>query len=154
VELSEAEQATRREWFREHWQNHVPFNRFCKIVVARWDAEGAELLLPYAEELSAQSGIFHGGIVAALLDTTATGAVMSGHDFSLGSRLTTISMAVQYLSVAPGEDLRAVGRCIRRGRRVNFAEAQAHGVASGKLLATAQVAANIGGERPDAPWST
>src|SRR5207245_4365536 len=47
-------------------------------------------------------GIFHGGVVSALLDTTATGAVMAGHDFAKGSRLTTISLSVQYLSVAPG----------------------------------------------------
>ena len=46
-------------------------------------------------------GIFHGGVVAALLDTTGSGAVMAGHDFAKGSRLTTISLSVQYLSVAP-----------------------------------------------------
>jgi hypothetical protein len=37
---------------------------------------------------------------------------------------------------------------------VNFAEAQAFGAESGKLLATAQLAANVSGERPGAPWST
>ena len=151
--LSDAQQQERRDWFRAHWQDGVAFNRHCAIRVLKWDAESVELYLPYADPLSAHDGILHGGVVAALLDTTATGAVMAGHDFDRGSRLTTISMSVQYLSVAPGEDIRAVGRCTRRGRSVNFADAQAFGAESGKLVATAQLAASVSGERPGAPWS-
>ena len=106
--LTAGEQERRREWFREHWAKGVPFNRHCALEVRQWDAEAVELFLPYADELSAHTGIFHGGVVAALLDTTASGAVVAGHDFTKGSRLTTISMSVQYLSVAPGEDLLAI----------------------------------------------
>ena len=142
----------RREWFREHWAHGIPFNKHCGIEVRRWDDEAVELFLPYADVLSAHDGIFHGGVVAALLDTTASGAVMAGHDFAKGSRLTTISLSVQYLSVAPGEDLVAAGRCTRRGRSVHFAQAQACGAASGKVVATAQVAVSIAGERPGVPW--
>ncbi len=112
----EQEQEQRHEWFREHWAHGIPFNQHCGIEVRRWDDEAVELFLPYAEVLSAHAGIFHGGVVSALLDTTATGAVMAGHDFAKGSRLTTISLSVQYLSVAPGEDLLATGWCTRRGR--------------------------------------
>ena len=68
---------------------------------------------------------------------------MAGDDFAKGSRLTTISLSVQDLSVAPGEDLVAAGRCTRRGRSVHFAQAQACGAASGKVVATAQVAVSI-----------
>ena len=142
----------RREWFREHWAHGIPFNKHCGIEVRRWDDEAVELFLAYAEELSAHAGIFHGGVVAALLDTTASGAVMAGHDFAKGSRLTTISLSVQYLSVAPGEDLLAVGRCTRRGSSVHFAQAQVSGVASSKVVATGQVAVSISGERPGVPW--
>jgi acyl-coenzyme A thioesterase PaaI-like protein len=129
----------RREWFREHWARGIPFNKYCcGIEVRRWDDEAVELFLPYADVLSAHGGIFHGGVVAALLDK--------------GSRLTTISLSVQYLSVAPGEDLVAAGRCTRRGRSVHFAQAQACGAASGKAVAIAQVAVSIAGERPGVPW--
>lgn len=151
--LTEEEQQFRREWFRGHWVDRVAFNRRCKMRIERWDSEAVEIALPYAEDLSAHDGIFHGGVVAALLDTTATAAVMAGHDFNLGSRLTTISMSVQYLSVAPGEDLLCEGRCTRRGRTVNFAEGIARGATSGKPVATCQVAVNISGERPGAPWT-
>ncbi len=147
------EQQRRQEWFREHWARGVPFNKHCGIEVRRWDAEAVELLLPYSDELSAHDGIFHGGVVAALLDTTASGAVMAGHDFTKGSRLTTISLSVQYLSVAPGEDLLATARCTRRGRSVHFAQAQACGAVSAKIVATGQVAVSIFGERPGVSWS-
>src|SRR5258708_88504 len=153
MRLREQDQLQRREWFRVHWTQGVAFNRHCRIEVLRWDAEGAELFLPYADSLSAHAGIFHGGVVSALLDTTATGAVMAGHDFAKGSRITTISLSVQYLSVAPGENLVATGRCTRRGRTVHFAEAQACGAASGKGVATGQVAVGISGERPGVPWA-
>ena len=144
----------RREWFREHWAHGIPFNKHCGIEVRRWDEDAVELFLPYADVLSAHDGIFHGGVVAALLDTAASGAVMAGHDFAKGSRLTTISLSVQYLSVAPGEDLLAVGHCTRRGRSVHFAEAQALGATTGKVVATGQIAVNIAGERPGAPWAS
>jgi uncharacterized protein (TIGR00369 family) len=141
-----------RDWFREHWAHGIPFNQHCGIEVRRWDGEAVELFLPYAEALSAHDRIFHGGVVSALLDTTASGAVMAGHDFAKGSRLTTISLSVHYLSVAPGEDLMAIGWCTRRGRSVHFAQAQACGAASGKVVATGQVAVSISGERPGVPW--
>ena len=150
--LTDEQQQQRREWFRRHWEHGVAFNQHVGIRIQRWDAESVEFFLPYADHLSAHSGIFHGGVVAALLDTCSTGAVMAGHDFTRGSRLTTITMSVQYLSVAPGEDLLAVGRCTRRGSSVHFAEAVATGAASGKELARAQVSVSISGERPGAPW--
>jgi uncharacterized protein (TIGR00369 family) len=150
--LTEQQQRQRRDWFRDHWQQGVAFNQHCGIKVLRWADDGVELYLPYADRLSAHEGIFHGGVVSALLDTTATGAVLAGHDFARGSRLTTISLSVQYLSVAPGEDLVATGRCTRRGRAVHFAQAQASGATSGKVVATGQVAASISGERPGVPW--
>ena len=108
--MTDEEQQRRRLWFREHWVDGVAFNRRCNMRIVSWDEEAVEIALPYANDLSAHDGIFHGGVVAALLDTTATAAVIAGHDFSRGSRLTTISMSVQYLSVAPGEDLLCEGR--------------------------------------------
>ena len=152
--LTDDEQQRRSQWFREHWQNGVAFNRWCKMRILRWDSNAVEIALPYTDDLSAHSGIFHGGVVGALLDTTATAAVMAGHDFNRGSRLTTISMSVQYLSVAPGEDLTCEGVCTRRGRTVNFAQATARGSISGKPVASCQVAVNIAGERPGAPWTS
>lgn len=146
--MLEDKQWERRAWFREHWQRGVAFNAFAGISVEQWDADAVALRLPYRRELSAHDGIFHGGVVAAVIDTCASGAVMAGHDFTKGSRLTTISLSVQYFSVAPGEDLRATGVCLRRGRTVHFAEAKVCGWTSGKVVASGQVAVSVAGERP------
>lgn len=151
--LTAAEQRARSEWFRDHWEKGVAFNRYCRVRIERWESDGVEFFLPYSDTLSAHDGIFHGGVVAALLDTTGGAAVIAGHDFTRGSRLTTISLSVQYLTVAPGEDLIGTARCTRRGRTVSFAEAAALGATSGKVVATGQVAVSISGERPGAPWT-
>jgi uncharacterized protein (TIGR00369 family) len=150
--MQPTEQMRRREWFRDQWTKDIAFNQHCGMQVRRWDDEAVELFLPYAEVLSSHPGIFHGGVVSGLLDTTGAAAVMAGHDFTKGSRLTTISLSVQFLTVSPGEDLLATGHCTRRGRSVHFAHAEARAATSGKLLATAQVALNISGEHPSAPW--
>jgi hypothetical protein len=50
------------------------------------------------------------------------------------------------------QGLLATARSTRRGRSVHFAQAQACGAASGKVVATGQVAVSISGERPGAPW--
>jgi uncharacterized protein (TIGR00369 family) len=152
VSLSVQEQRNRRDWFRDHWQNGVAFNKFCAMSVRQWDDEAAQIHLPFAEHLTSHAGVFHGGVVSALLDSTATGAIICGHDFALGSRLVTISLNVGFIGAAPYEDLIATGTCIRRGRAVNFAQARAVGGQSGTLVATAQVVARIAGERPGAPW--
>lgn len=149
--LTESQQQARRDWFRHHLQEGVLFNQFCGLKIGRWDAEQVEFSLPYSDLLSAHDGIFHGGVICALIDTCGSGAVMAGHDFNKGSRLTTVALSVQYLSVAPGEDARAVARCSKRGRHLHFAEVEVYGAASGKRLASGQVTANISGERFGVP---
>ena len=69
--------------------------------------------IAYRDELSAHPGMFHGGVVSSLIDTCGTGAVMAGHDFRRGSRLTTASMTVNSLGAAPGEGLVARSTCSR-----------------------------------------
>ena len=146
--LSDEDQQRRRAWFREHWQHGVAFNAHCGITVRRWDPDGIEMHLPFADHLSAHNGIFHGGVISALIDTAGCGAVAAGHDFNLGSRITTISLAVQYFSVAPGEGALAKARCTRRGRQVNFADVTVYSDVTEKPLAQGLVSVNAAGERP------
>ena len=148
--LTVDEQNERRDWFRDHWQNGVRFNQLCKLAITRWDPDGVVMTLPFADELSAHDGVFHGGVIAALIDTCGTGAAMAGHDYSFGSRAATIGMNVQYLSVAPGEDAVATAYCTRRGRALQFATVAVHS-ASGKLIAQGMVTVSIAGERRGSP---
>jgi uncharacterized protein (TIGR00369 family) len=147
VDLTDEEQLKRRAWFRRHWEAGVAFNHHCNIKVRRWDPEGVELALPYADHLSAHPGVFHGGVISALIDTAGTGSIMAGHDFNKGSRLSTLALSVQYLSVAPGEDVVAYARCTRRGSLVHYADVVVRSE-SGKDVAQGLVTAQIAGERP------
>jgi uncharacterized protein (TIGR00369 family) len=138
-----------REWFRRHWQDGIAFNRLCGFDVVDFTPEVVRVRATFRPELSAHEKIFHGGVLATLIDTTGSGAVIAGHDYSLGTRLTTVSMTVNYLSVAPGEDIVAEGVCTRRGRSLNFAQVVV-GSDSGKRLAEGLLTVNISGSRTGA----
>jgi uncharacterized protein (TIGR00369 family) len=148
VTLTPAEQDRFRANFRAHWEGTVPFNVFSGLRIDRWDVDGVECFIKLRHELSAHKGMLHGGVLAGLIDTCGSGAVMAGHDYELGSRLSTVNLSVQYLSAAPGEDVRAEGRCVRRGRALHFAEARVLSATSNKLLATGQVTVSITGHHP------
>jgi acyl-coenzyme A thioesterase PaaI-like protein len=59
-------------------------------------------------------------------------------------------MTVNYLSVAPGEDIVAEGVCTRRGRSMNFAQVVVTSQ-SGKRLVEGMLTVNIAGRRTSAP---
>ncbi|MEU0641490.1 MULTISPECIES: PaaI family thioesterase [Streptomyces phaeochromogenes group] len=145
--LTDQEQRERRAWFRARWERGVAFNRNCRMRMLRWDSDGVEVALPYAEALSAHEGVFHGGVISALIDTAGAGAVIAGHDFQKGSRLSTVSMSVQYLAPARGREAVAFARCIRRGRRLHFADVDVR-MPDGRICARGQVVVTISGERP------
>ena len=144
--LTVQEQQSRRDWFRERWENGVRFNRLCRMRILRWDAGGVEIALPYSDELSAHEGTFHGGVVSALIDTAGGGAVMADHDFDKGSRLATVALSVQYLDQARGPELTAYASCFKRGGRIHYAEVEVRD-SDGAACARGQVVVSISGER-------
>ena len=81
-------------------------------------------------------GVVHGGLVCTMLDTVAGCAVHTTLPAGVG--YTSIELKVNYLRAvrAAGGPLTAIGRVIRPGRRVAFAEGQVTD-ASGRLVATA-----------------
>jgi uncharacterized protein (TIGR00369 family) len=150
MSLSQRRQDEIREWFRRHWQEEVAFSRLCGFEVVEFTPEVVRVRAAFRPELSAHEKIFHGGVLATLIDTAGSGAVIAGHDYSLGTRLTTVSMSVQYLSVAPGEDIIAEGRCTRRGRSLNFAQVVVTST-GGKRLAEGMLTVNVSGHRQGPP---
>jgi uncharacterized protein (TIGR00369 family) len=146
--LSDAQQQELRDRFRRHWTEGVAFNKACGVAVARWDAEEVRLRLPFRDDLGAHPGVFHGGVISALIDTAGCGAVIAGHDFERGSRVTTIALSVQYFTVDPGAGAVAIARCTRRGRAVNFADVTVESE-RGKVLAQGLVTVSVSGERPE-----
>jgi uncharacterized protein (TIGR00369 family) len=145
--LSSEELEARSTWFENHWRKHVPFNNLVGLDIIDWAPDLVRARLPFAERLSAHDGIFHGGVLATAIDTIGTGAVVAGHDFNLGSRFTTVTITIQYLAVAPYEDIVIEGRCSKRGRRLNFARGTVL-TQAGKPLAEGVLVISAAGERP------
>ena len=145
--LSPEEVEARTTWFENHWRKHVPFNNLVGLDITDWEPGFVRARLPFQEQLSAHDGIFHGGVLATAIDTIGMGAVVAGHDFNLGSRFTTVSITIQYMAVAPYEDVLIEGRCSKRGRRLNFTRATVL-TEAGKVLAEGMLTVSASGERP------
>ena len=81
-------------------------------------------------------GVVHGGLVCTLLDTVAGCAVHTTLPAGVG--YTSIELKVNYLRAVHGSSgpLTAIGRVVKPGRRVAFAEGEVLD-AQGKTVATA-----------------
>jgi uncharacterized protein (TIGR00369 family) len=131
--LTEDEQ---REW-RARMRDIMVGTRFIKAmgtVVERWDPDEVRLRVPFAEHLTNDGKEYHGGAIAALMDTAGASAVWAGHDFDRGLRASTVSMTVNYTGRAQG-DLIAVARCVKRGRDTSFSDIRVEDP-QGTLVAT------------------
>ncbi len=122
MSLTDDEQQAARARFRKIWERGVPFNRLCGMEVRRWDADGVEIALPLRDDLMSYPGVFHGGVISALIDTAAVGSVAAGHNFDYGERISTTALTVHYEAVDPGAGAVALGRTTRRSRQINFCE--------------------------------
>ena len=91
--MSDAEQ---QEW-RARMRDVMVKTRFIAgmgTVVDEWSEEGVRLRVPFAEHLTNDGKEYHGGAIAALMDTAGASAVWAGHDFDLGLKASTVSMTV------------------------------------------------------------
>ncbi len=65
---------------------------------------------------------YHGGVIAAVIDSAAGAAALSNHDFGKGARATTIAMTIQYLGSCKRSDLICIAHAVRRGKELTFSE--------------------------------
>jgi uncharacterized protein (TIGR00369 family) len=99
-----------------------PFNAFCGLRVESIDLEALQLTItmpqrPEMERL-ADSGQWHGGPLACLVDTAGCYACM----MALGHGVPTINFRIDYLRPAINTKLRAVARVRKAGRSVTLAD--------------------------------
>lgn len=102
----------------------------------------ALLKLPYAEHLIGNPLIpaLHGGVIAALIDTTGGAAAMTCLG-SLEDRLATIDMRVDYLLPGRPQDLFAEAKVIRNGNRLVVTRISAWQVIDGEQAQIADATA-------------
>jgi uncharacterized protein (TIGR00369 family) len=80
------------------------------------------LRLGFREDLTNDGTFYHGGVIAAVMDTAGAAAAWSNHDFTKGTRASTVSMTVQYVGAARKSDLVCRSRTVRRGKELIFTE--------------------------------
>ncbi len=126
----------------------IPHARALKMRVDSLHSGKAELSLPYNERFvgDPESGVLHGGVVTALLDT-AMGATVFSHPQSMGGT-ATIDLRIDYMrSATKGQRLRAEAECYRVTRSVAFVRATAYDE-SDEPVAAAAGAFTIEGAKP------
>jgi len=115
----------------------APLAHLLGIALERVEPDLAVLRLPFRDALTTIGDLVHGGAVGALVDVAATAAAWTGARLDAGPRGTTVSLTVNYLAGARGEDLHATARAIQRGRSLVVCEVTVAG--SGREVARALV---------------
>lgn len=119
----------------------LPFSGAIGMRLHQSAAGVAVLSVPYAAELvgDPESGVMHGGVITALLDTACGAAVMA---VPSGLRATaTLDLRIDYMRPAtPGRAVFARAECYRLTRTIGFARAVAYHDAGGEHIASAAAA--------------
>lgn len=110
---------------RKAWANRfeaTPYVERLGCRLASFERDRVRLELPFRVENSNPGGALHGGIHASLVAFAGVLAAESGlgspDDYEAG----VVDLSVVYLAAAVGEDIRAEGRVLRRGREIVFTE--------------------------------
>ena len=100
----------------------TPYLSWLGLSFERYEPDDVLTRLTFRAELTNDGTYYHGGVVAAALDTAGAAAAWSNHDFSKGTRASTVAMSLQYVGAAKRSDLLCQGRVVRRGKELTFTE--------------------------------
>ena len=98
------------------------------MVVEELRRDYSRLRLPWRAMFRQRTGVMHGGVIAALVDTTVVPAIAAHYEGD--ARMGTINLAVQYLRPVVDRDLVAEAWVEHRGRSVVFCRAEVRSVAA------------------------
>jgi uncharacterized protein (TIGR00369 family) len=112
-----------------------PVHRALRLRVVRADDTGVRLAAEAGPEHTGEDGgqFLHGGVVATLLDTAATFALIQATGVDWG----TVDLRVDFVRPAPAGALYADATAVHAGRRLGRASAQLSDPSTTRLLATA-----------------
>ncbi len=115
-----------------------------KVEDAKPGQDYAVVRLPFHEQLCGGGKAYHGGVISSLIDLTGALATWCGHDDSKGMKASTVTLNVQFLSAALGQDIVARAEVKRRGKDLNFVDVVVETADdSKKLIATGSMVYRI-----------
>jgi uncharacterized protein (TIGR00369 family) len=119
--LTDEEQQRRRAAVAELMPT-TPFLAGLGVLIERYEPDEATLRLPFRADLTNDGTYYHGGVIAAVMDTAGAAAAWSNHDFDKGARASTVAMSIQYVGACKQSDLLCHARAVRRGKELTFTE--------------------------------
>jgi uncharacterized protein (TIGR00369 family) len=134
---------TRRETIREFVPGS-PLVRHLGIRLDELSADRAVLVLPFDGRLATMGDVVHGGAVASLLDTAGMAAAWSDDEEPESLSGATVSMNVDFVAAARGQDLRAEASVVKRGRTLCFVDIDVT-EPDGRLVARGSLVYRFGG---------
>ena len=100
----------------------TPYLSTLGLVFDEYEPDHVTARLAFREDLTNDGASYHGGVIAAAMDTAGAAAAWSNHDFGKGTRASTVAMSVQYVGAARRSDLVCRARVVRRVRELIFTE--------------------------------
>ena len=131
---------------REVIEQFIPHSPLVGHLGMRLESIGSDvavLVLPFRPELATLEDIVHGGAIASLIDTAGMAATWAADDEPSSMAGSTVTLNVNYLAAARGQDLTARAVVTRRGRSMVFSEVRVT-EPSGRLVATGSVVQRLG----------
>jgi uncharacterized protein (TIGR00369 family) len=119
--LTEEEQQSRRAAVAQIMPT-TPYIAGLGLVIDRYEPDDVTLRLPFRADLTNDGTYYHGGVIAAAIDTAGALAAWSNHDFNKGARASTVSMSLQFVGAAKASDLICRAKAVRRGKELTFTE--------------------------------
>jgi len=136
--------------------NAAPYYRFLGMEVVEAGDGRSRLRLPVRDEHKNIYGIVHGGVIAALLDSSCSVAV--GSLMGPGEASVTLDLRVNYISNVSDGMLFGTGKALHKGRFTGVGQAEIRD-GTGNMVAAGMVTlffirreeskAHASGDRPD-----
>jgi uncharacterized protein (TIGR00369 family) len=121
----------------------TPYMKHLGMELVEGGEGWARLRMRYQDENSTAAKALHGRAISSLIDTTGAMAAWTTAEIATPRYFgSTVSINVNYLSGAIGEDIFAEGRVLKRGKEIIYSDVRVTNEA-GKLLAQGSVVYRI-----------
>ncbi len=117
-----SETARRLELLKRVIQNVMPVNKLLGIRIEKLDEGYAEVCVPFQKQFVGdfQRGLWHGGILASVADTT--GGLVALSLARPGDQVNTVDMRIDYLHGAIEDDVYGEASLVKAGNRIILAD--------------------------------